>query len=46
MAEATASQGQGITRREFLEAGSLGVLGLTWGDLLRMRALGAAGDGE
>jgi hypothetical protein len=31
---------QGQTRREWLQAGSLGVLGLTWADLLRMRALG------
>src|SRR3989304_6077930 len=32
---------KGSTRREFLQAGSLGVLGLTWADLLRARALGA-----
>jgi len=33
---------QGTSRREFLQAGALGVLGLTWADLLRLRALGAA----
>jgi hypothetical protein len=33
-----------VTRREFLQAGSLGVLGLTWADLLRLRAMGAATD--
>src|SRR6058998_308976 len=36
---------QGTTRREFLQAGSLGVLGvlgLSWGDLLRLQAIGAA----
>jgi len=35
---------QGVSRREFLQAGSLGVLGITWADLLRLRALGAAND--
>ncbi len=35
---------QGVTRREFLQAGSLGALGLTWADLLRLRAIGGAAD--
>jgi Protein of unknown function (DUF1501) len=33
-----------MSRREFLQAGSLGVLGLSWADLLRLRAIGAATD--
>src|SRR3954454_24608643 len=29
---------QAITRRAFLQVGSIGALGLTWGDLLTLRA--------
>jgi hypothetical protein len=33
---------QGQSRRAFLQAGSLGLLGLTWGDLLHLQARGQA----
>jgi hypothetical protein len=35
----------GVTRRELLQVGSLGVLGLSLADLLRLRAIGAATPG-
>jgi hypothetical protein len=41
---ATQRNCHGATRRAFLQAGSLGVLGLSWAELLRLRARGAATD--